>query len=142
MTPVFADASYWVALASPKDQSHRSAIEASKTLVNRRIVTTDEVLVEFLSYFAGYGKTGRTAAVQFCEQIVANPNVRVGAQTRESFRAGFAFYKKRPDKGYGMTDCISMSTMRRLNINEVLTADRHFKQDGFNCLMQHGGIES
>lgn len=142
MTPVFADASYWIALASPKDQSHRSAIETSKTLVNRRIVTTDEVLAEFLSFFADYGVQGRTFAVEFMEKIISNPNIQVEAQTRESFRAGLTFYKKRPDKGYGMTDCISMSTMRRLNINEVLTTDRHFKQDGFACLMQPPDKES
>ncbi|MFH1109153.1 MAG: PIN domain-containing protein [Planctomycetota bacterium] len=142
MTLVFADASYWIALASPKDQSHRSAIEASKTLVNRRIVTTDEVLAELLSFFADYGVKGRAVAVEFVEKIISNSNIHIEAQTRESFRAGLAFYKNRPDKGYGMTDCISMSTMRRLNINEVLTADRHFKQDGFTCLMQPPDRES
>jgi predicted nucleic acid-binding protein len=85
---------------------------------------------------------GRAAAVERVEKIISNPNVDVEPQTRGSFLAGLALYKKRLDKQYSLTDCVSMETMRRLNINEVLTADRHFKQDGFTCLMQPPDKES
>jgi predicted nucleic acid-binding protein len=53
MKPVFADIQYWVALVNPKDECHGKAIEASKSLGNRRIITSDEVLAEFLTWFAG-----------------------------------------------------------------------------------------
>jgi predicted nucleic acid-binding protein len=42
----------------------------------------------------------------------------------------------RPDKGYSLTDCISMGTMRREAITEVLTNDRHFEQEGFRALFR------
>jgi predicted nucleic acid-binding protein len=54
--------------------------------------------------------------------------------TSELRQLGFELYEQRPDKGYSLTDCISMSVMRQMNINEVLTGDRHFQQEGFTIL--------
>ena len=53
-----------------------------------------------------------------------------------SFEAGLRLYEARPDKGYSLTDCISMQVMRREGIREVLTFDRHFEQDGFRILFR------
>jgi predicted nucleic acid-binding protein len=45
-----------------------------------------------------------------------------------------SLYKARADKGYSLTDCISMNTMRERNLTEVLTHDQHFAQEGFSLL--------
>ena len=55
-------------------------------------------------------------------------------QSRDSFRAGLDLYIRRPDKGYSLTDCISMETMRREGLAEALTDDHHFEQEGFRTL--------
>jgi predicted nucleic acid-binding protein len=47
-----------------------------------------------------------------------------------------ALYGARPDKGYSLTDCISMQTMRKEGLTEVLTNDRHFEQEGFRALFR------
>ena len=60
----------------------------------------------------------------------------VTPQSRESFLAGLELYRTRPDKGYSLTDCISMQTMRRAGITQVLTNDRHFEQEGFQALFR------
>jgi predicted nucleic acid-binding protein len=57
-------------------------------------------------------------------------------QSRESFRSGVALYGARPDKGYSLTDCISMQTMRKEGLTEALTNDRHFEQEGFRALFR------
>jgi predicted nucleic acid-binding protein len=62
--------------------------------------------------------------------------VQVIPQSRESFRAGLQLYRDRPDKGYSPVDCISMQTMRREGLTEVLTNDRHFEQEGFRALFR------
>ena len=54
--------------------------------------------------------------------------VQVIPESRESFRAGLQLYRDRPDKGYSPVDCISMQTMRREGLTEVLTNDGHFEQ--------------
>ena len=48
-----------------------------------------------------------------------------------------ALYEARPDKGYSLTDCISMQTMRQEGLSEVLTNDRHFEQEGFRALFRN-----
>lgn len=57
-------------------------------------------------------------------------------QTREGFLAGPRLYQARPDKGYSLTDCISMEAMRREGLSAVLTNDEHFTQEGFTCLLE------
>ncbi len=43
--------------------------------------------------------------------------------------------RNRPDKGYSLTDCMSMIACRDLGITDVLTHDRHFAQEGFAVLL-------
>jgi hypothetical protein len=53
----------------------------------------------------------------------------------ESFLAGLTLYQNRPDKEYSLIDCISMQTMRELEIIDILTHDKHFTQEGFVILL-------
>ncbi len=56
-------------------------------------------------------------------------------QSHQTFLDGYALYKARPDKGYSLTDCISMQAMRQECISEILTHDDHFTQEGFIKLL-------
>jgi len=56
MTPVFADTFFWVALAHPHDRAHQDAVDLKQALGGRLIVTTDEVLVEFLKLLFRKGR--------------------------------------------------------------------------------------
>jgi hypothetical protein len=40
-------------------------------------------------------------------------------------------YRWRPDRGYSLTDCISMQTMPREGLTGFLTNNRHLEQEGF-----------
>ena len=62
--------------------------------------------------------------------------VRIVPQNPASFLAGLELYRARPDKGYSMTDYISMQTMQREGITKVLTNDGHFEQEGFRALLR------
>ncbi len=55
-------------------------------------------------------------------------------QSHESFSDGFELYQARADKGYSLTDCISMNACRERGITEILTHDVHFEQEGFRVL--------
>jgi uncharacterized protein len=66
--------------------------------------------------------------------ILQNDYVEVIQQNHETFLAGLELYRQRFDKEYSLTDCISMQTMKRLKIFEILTHDRHFTQEGFTIL--------
>jgi uncharacterized protein len=63
-------------------------------------------------------------------------NIEVILQTHSSFNQGLILYEKRLDKAYSLTDCISMQTMKQMNVEEILTHDKHFTQEGFKILFQ------
>jgi predicted nucleic acid-binding protein len=136
MRRVFADTFYWIALLNPRDQAHNLAVSVSKGLGAVRIVTTEEVLTEFLNFFGSRGSHLRCAAAGLVEQMRSDPMIDVVAQTHAGFLAGCALYQARPDKGYSLTDCISMNVMRRDGLIEVLTNDEHFTQEGCCCLLR------
>ncbi len=135
MKRVFADAVYWVALVQRNDQWHTGAVKAAQTLRGGRVVTTEYVFDEFLAYFSDSGPMLRDIAARTVEQALADPAVTVVTQSRQSFLDGLALYKARGDKGYSLTDCISMLVMRAENLTEVLTHDEHFSQEGFTKLL-------
>ena len=99
-------------------------------------VTTDEVLTEYLTFFCAAPEFMRREVAMAVQNILRDPVVKVISQSRESFLAGLKLYRDRPDKGYSLTDCISMQTMRREGLAEVLTNDRHFEQEGFRALFR------
>jgi hypothetical protein len=66
--------------------------------------------------------------------MMENRSVRIVPQTTVSFSAGLTLYRARLDKGYSLTDCISMEAMRHEGITDVLTNDGHFEQEGFRAL--------
>jgi uncharacterized protein len=131
---VFADTVYWVALINPNDEWRNQARSATTLLTDAQIITTDSILIEVLNFFAEHGDEARRRAVSVVEQLLTNPIIEVVPQTHDNFLAGLTFYKARADKGYSLTDCVSMITMRDRSITEVLTHDRHFGQEGFTVL--------
>ena len=135
MDEIFADAFYWIALANPADQWHDAAKQFDEDNPNILLVTTEEVLTEFLNYYAEAGECRRRIVGAMCEQVLTHPNITVIRQSHESFSQGLELYRQREDKGYSLTDCISMTLMRERGIREVLTHDNHFKQEGFTILL-------
>jgi predicted nucleic acid-binding protein len=136
MTAVFADTFYWVALADAFDSAHQRALTITAERAASAIITTDEVLGEYLTFFASASETLRRQAATSVQRILAKPVIRVIPQSRSSFLAGLDLYSQRPDKGYSLVDCISMQTMRREGLTEALTNDRHFEQEGFRALFR------
>jgi predicted nucleic acid-binding protein len=126
---VFADTFYWIALTLPGDSAYARAQQ-----VTDDIVTTEEVLTEYLTFFCAAPEDIRREVTANVEAMFVNPGVRIIPQSHNSFVAGFDLYRSRPDKGYSLTDCISMQVMRRERITEALTNDRHFEREGFRAL--------
>ncbi len=136
MKLVFADTAYWVALINRGDQLHKAALQATLELANTGVVTTDLVLVETLNFFSEYGPVLRQGAVGQIERILQSSDMDVVITGRLHLMDGVELYRRRLDKEYSLTDCISMLVMRDRGISEVLTHDKHFKQEGFVLLLQ------
>lgn len=139
MNAVFADTFYWIAITNVRDLAHERVKTHTWGLQSQLICTTEEVLTEYLNYFsASSSQLGLKAALNV-ETMRSNAAVRILPQTSNSFRAGFEPYRARPDKGYSLTDCISMQAMRSEGISDVLTNDLHFEQEGFRALLRESG---
>jgi predicted nucleic acid-binding protein len=134
MSPLFADAFYWIALLNRRDAWYRRVVAFSRTLGTRPFLTTEWVLAEFLAFYSAAGEvTHQRAAAQTC-QILQDPRIHVLSPSQALFLDGLALYESRLDKHYSLTDCISMHVMRREGLTDVLTNDHHFTQEGFRIL--------
>jgi predicted nucleic acid-binding protein len=134
MNLFFVDTFYWIALSNPRDQWHRRVLAFHTTVGTYRLYTTDEVLMEFLTFYSEGAPHVRRRAALFARNILANPFIIVLPQTHTSFLEGLSFYEARLDKEYSITDCISMLVMRRERLADVLTNDHHFTQEGFHIV--------
>jgi predicted nucleic acid-binding protein len=100
------------------------------------MVTTRAVLIEIGNALvrARY----RESAVQLLAAIEADLDITVVALTDELFARAFRLFVSRPDKEWGMTDCVSFVVMTDRGLSEALTADEHFQQAGFRALLRDG----
>ena len=137
MRRVFADTLYWLAIFLPGDAWADAARSANVS--EALLITTEEVLTEFLTAVSAHGDHTRRLACRLVREILNAPDIEVISQSHESFLAGLALYERRPDKQYSLVDCISMNVMRQRDVQEVLTIDRHFSQEGFVTLLERKG---
>jgi predicted nucleic acid-binding protein len=133
---IFADTFYWAAFTNIQDSAHEKAKAFTLSAPPMIICTTEEVLTEYLNYFAAWGPQLRNKVAINVHSMMESQTVEIVPQTTDSFRTGLDLYRTRLDKGYSLTDCISMQTMRQRGITEVLTNDRHFEQEGFRALFR------
>ena len=136
MRAIFADTVYWVAIVGPNDPYGRAARAARRDAGSCTVVTTDEVLCEFVTAFSRGGPMFRERAVRTVRTLLDSPIVKVLAQSRDSFLRALERFSKRPDKEYSLTDCSSMNAMDVERIQDVLTNDHHFQQEGYNVLIR------
>ena len=136
MKQIFADTFYWIALLNPKDDWHQVALNYACSCINDRLITTDGIIDEVLNYAASRGSLMRKKGLLMYRKMLQEPTIQVISYTSELRHLGLQLYGQRSDKGYSLTDCISMTIMRQMGITEVLTHDKHFTQEGFTILFQ------
>lgn len=133
MTAVFADTSFYVALANPRDALHSRAQELARGHADR-VVTTEYVLLETANFLSR--SPDRSVFVALLAALDADPQTTIVAGSHERFTAGCTRYRDRPDKDWSLTDCLSFLTMEELGLTDALTADHHFEQAGFQALLR------
>lgn len=136
MTQVFADASYWIALLSPRDELHRKAIAAFQRFSASKTVTSEMVLVEVLNALSDADAHLRRAAAEVIQGLRVNPHVTVIPQTAEQFESALQQYRQAADKSWSVTDCAGFQIMHAMRIASALTYDKHFVQAGYEALLR------
>jgi len=78
----------------------------------------------------------RNAATALLDALEADPNVEIISLSEQLYTRALQLHRERPDKEWGLTDCVSFVVMRDRAIAEALTTDEHFQQAGFRALMR------
>lgn len=136
MSEVFLDAAYAIALSSPKDQFHDRALHLANYLETTKttIVTTRAVLLEIGNALSRLQH--RQASVRLLIALETDPNVEIVPLSEDVYLRALQLYRERPDKEWGLVDCVSYVVMRERDIQEALTTDFHFGQAGFRVLLR------
>ena len=97
------------------------------------LLSTEFILVEIADGLAAV--QFRKQAISIINLLKKNPYVEIVPATSELLAESFELYKKRIDKGWGLTDCTSFIVMKRYGVMDALTTDEHFRQAGFRALL-------
>ena len=132
---LFLDSSFIIALSSDDDELHERALNVAEDLnkSGHAIVTTNAVLLEVGNAMSR--KKYRRAATKLLEAIESDARIEIIPVTETLFRDALDLFKARNDKEWGLTDCASFVVMKDLGLSQALTADKHFKQAGFEPVL-------
>jgi predicted nucleic acid-binding protein len=130
------DTTAWLALANKSDALHREAANLHQDLLasGTQYITTDYVLTEVANGLAR--PPYRHGVIRFLDAIFSSKRVTIVYVDRDRFKRGWQLYTKRPDKDWGLTDCISFTLMDDERIREAFTVDHHFQQAGYRRLLK------
>ncbi len=78
----------------------------------------------------------RKRTLDFVETLIKNPLIEIVWVDENLHHQGFTLLRNRIDKNYSLCDAVSFIIMRERGINEALTTDKHFAQEGFNKLLK------
>jgi uncharacterized protein len=134
---VFLDTSFAIALSVESDRHFDYAVTLSEQLEteNTRLITTTAILLEIGNALSK--KHYRQAAKALLSSLEQDDTVEIVPMTDELYQKAFQLFCNRPDKDWGLIDCVSFIVMREKRLSEALTADEHFEQAGFIALLRN-----
>jgi predicted nucleic acid-binding protein len=108
MNFVFLDTGYVIALELASDQNHKAALKhwrsAAKSLP--LLVATSYIFNETVTFFNSRGYHAK--AVEVGNRLLSSPSIRLVHVEEDLFDEGWSYFQKHKDKGYSLTDCISV----------------------------------
>lgn len=132
MTPVFLDTVGLIALWDQGDQWHAAAETAYQNLVAQRRagVTTTFILLECANTAAR--RTFRSDVCALRQTLELRGELIV--PTEDDWLKAWDAYERGEAGEAGIVDHVSFAVMRRLEITDAFTNDRHFQAAGFTTL--------
>lgn len=132
---IFVDTSFFLAILNPRDKYHHAARTISADLT-APLITSEAILIELGNALSKQAL--RTIAGKFLRDVRNDTGLEIVAVNTDLLDTAIQFFRSRPDKEWGMTDCISFVIMQKYAISAALTTDHHFIQAGFTRLIpQH-----
>lgn len=135
MPVVFVDTSGWIALLNGSDSLHQAAVACFKKLAADRVslFTTSLVLAETGNGLSASSSRHMMAKLRL--RLLTSRRIEIVHIDAALFERGWDLYEQRPDKEWGLVDCVSFVLMHERGIQSAVTADHHFTQAGFLTLL-------
>lgn len=131
MRRLFVDTSGWFSLADEADSNFSLAVRFFKANT-LPLVTTNYIFSETITLMTH--RLGHKQAIEFGDRLLSSGSILFyKAKEEDEFRA-WEYFKKHSDKKYSYTDCVSFVVMKKLEIKEAFSFDKHFSQAGFKML--------
>lgn len=130
---LFLDTAFIQALLNPRDDYHNQAKQLFPRIrAASEVWITEAIFAEVGNALSAFNRNG---AVQFIQQCYRTDNIKIVSVDTELLMQALTLYQSRPDKTWGLTDCISFIIMQQQSLIDAVTGDRHFVQAGFRALM-------
>jgi predicted nucleic acid-binding protein len=135
MKGLFVDTAGWMAMADGNDPQHQKACQVRDDwlLSGGVLISSDYVLDETLTLIRM--RLGLKASSTWWDQVEASRRLRwewMDSHRAEKARRWFFQWQ---DKRFSFTDCTSFVIMRELRLELALTTDKHFRQAGFETML-------
>ena len=132
MSPVFLDTVGILALLDEDDQWHLAAANAFQRITNERkkTLTTEFVLLE-----CGNASARRPYRADISALLKRLKSRKMLIEiTSDDLEAAWNAFDRGEAAEAGIVDQVSFAVMRRLDLSEAFTNDRHFRAAGFSTL--------
>ena len=118
-----------------RDVLHQKATQVYQTRFRQggSFVTSSIVLLEVGNWLSPV--PSRRLATEWLDRIERSARIEIVHISEDLNGKGWTLYRGRPDKDWGVIDCVSFVLMQERGITEALTGDHHFEQAGFIKLL-------
>lgn len=127
----FVDTGGFYALIDAKDPDHQKAEAFFEQVPPPSTFTSNYVFDEVMTLVQSH--LGHHFAIKLGKEIRNQRSCHLIYLSEKEEIQAWELFQKRKDKEYSFTDCTSFVFCESRNISDVLSFDRHFKQEGFLC---------
>jgi len=129
---IFADTSFWVALANRRDRHHAEAETLVRRIGDEQLVTSNHVRGETWTWLRR--RDGHRSAVEFLDDLDRSERVEVVHLDPELERRALAWLRMHDEREHSFVDATSFALMRSMRLRDALAFDGDFTAPGFREL--------
>jgi predicted nucleic acid-binding protein len=130
---IFLDTSGLLAAAHKPEAFHQLASQLFRD--SQKAITQSYVLAEFLALAFVRGLP-RLKVIEFADALYKSQDVHITWVGEKLHQQAMQLLRTRIDKGYTLCDAVSFVLMRSVGVQNALTTDKHFVQEGFVRLLE------
>lgn len=127
------DTSGLLCLQYKHEPRHQQAVTAYQKATT--CLTHSYIIDEYIALVTAR-RYSRVDAIGFIDSLLNTPEIEVVWVDESLTRLAITLLKNRLDKTYSLCDAVRFVVMQQRGINQALTTDKHFIQEGFTAILR------